>query len=213
MQQMIYQSDDNLEAKHSLIKEALEAFIKTSLETGSKQLSIESHLKALCYDDMLVPRKLHDWCFQKLNTLCQQRQKEPSSLAAALKTTSSPQKPEPPSLFSKEVVYHATLLCGAVESCNDSNYEQYLSRQSTGHSFEEFSVSGTHAEGKKTITRCIIAKKKKLLYVAFRGEPSLREWCQKYHSFREGTTYTLYNDIVIFNKSVTGCHHTYGKKY
>ena len=191
IQKSIYQSDANLEAKHTLIKEFVEEFIKTSLDTGTNQQDVTNQMKGVCYDDMLVPGKLHDWCFQRLKTLCQECQQEQSSLSASLRETSVPQKPEPPSPFNKEVVYHAMLLCDAVESCDESNYEQYLSRQATGHYFEQLSVSGTHTEGKLTINRCIIAKKKKMLYVAFHGEPSLREWCQKYPTFREGITQKL----------------------
>lgn len=182
MEKRIYQSDDNLEAKHRIIEELVEDFIDTSLKTGVQQSDVETQLKSLCYDERLVPSKLHDWCFQKLKSLSQQNQ---PSMTVSPMASSVPPKPESPSLFCKETVYHAMLLCATVDACDDSNYEQYLSRLTTGHLFEQVSMSGTHTE-KKAIDRCIIAKKRKALYITFRGEPNLNEWCQKYSSFTEG---------------------------
>ena len=155
------------------------------LHTGSKEAEVESQLKVLCYEETLVPSKLHSWCFETLKALSQQLQPvQPTSdvLPQPLIQSAS----ETPSLFSKDVVYHAMLLCNTVESSDETNYQQYLSKEP--HEFEEVSISvlPTDKQSVEAIERCIIAKKKKMLYIAFRGEPSLSEWNNKYSSFLEG---------------------------
>ena len=182
IQKRIYQSDENLDAKYSIIKESIKEYITTLLHTGSKEAEVESQLKVLCYEEILVPSKLHSWCFETLKVLSQQLQQvQPTSDVLPQPAVQPPQETQ--SLFSKDVVYHAMLLCNTVESCDETSYQQYLSKEP--HQFEEVSISVLPTD-KQSIERYIIAKKKKMLYIAFRGEPILSEWSSKYSSFLEG---------------------------
>ena len=45
---MTYESDDNVEAKHTVIKEAVKDFIKKCQQTAIDPSDIEHHLKMLC---------------------------------------------------------------------------------------------------------------------------------------------------------------------
>ena len=182
---MTYESDDNVEAKLALIKEAVKDFIKKCQQTAVDPADIKHHLKMLCYMDVCIPTSLHDWCFECLKELFKQHEQQVTS--TVLPTASPvPQKTDAPSLFNKEIVYHSMFLCAAVDTSDESNFERNLSRLPTGHSFEQISMSFE----KNMIDRCIIAKKKKILFVVFRGEPSLHKWCKKYASFTQG--YTAY---------------------
>ena len=178
---MTYESDDNVQEKHTLIKEAVKDFIKKCQQTAVATSDIEHNLKILCYMDVCIPCSLHDWCFDCLKELTEQHEQQATS--TVLPTASPvPQKMDTPSLFNKEIVYHSMFLCATVDTSDDSNYERNLSRQPTGHSFEQISMSFE----KNIIDRCIIAKKKKILFVVFRGEPTLYQWCKKYASFKQG---------------------------
>ena len=195
LQKMIYESDLNIELKHTLIKEAVEQFVQACLHTGTERPEIEQHLNVLCYQDVVIPRTLHEWCFKYLTSSSQQYQQQHSS-SSRHPTTGSPTPPkmEAPSLFTKEIIYHSMFLCVTVDTCNDeSNYKRSLFRLPTGHSFEQISMSAD----KSLVERCIIAKKKKVLFVAFRGEPSLCQWPQKYSNFREGMFHIVFRACII----------------
>lgn len=146
-----------------------------------------------------MPSKLHSWCFETLKALSQQLQPVQPTSDVLPQPTVQPSL-ETLSIFSKDVVYHAMLLCNTVESCDETNYQQYLSKEP--HEFEEVSVSvlPTDKQSVEMIERCIIAKKKKMLYIAFRGEPILSEWSSKYSSFLEGiaTNYAVSRLIIFY---------------
>ena len=188
LQKMMYESDQNIDIKQTLIKEAVERFIETCLHTGTKQTDIKQQLDVLCYQDVLIPSTLHDWSFKCLTRMCQQYQQQQQQQQHASTTvpqttaSTNPQKAETLSPFSKEIVYHSMFLCITVDTSDESNYERKLSRLPTGHLFEQVSMSAE----KNLIDRCIIAKKKKILFIAFRGEPSLHQWSQRYKTFKEG---------------------------
>lgn len=199
LQKMIYESDLNIELKHTLIKEAVEQFVQACLHTGTERPEIEQHLNVLCYQDVVIPRTLHEWCFKCLTSSSQQYQQQHSSFSKHPTTGSpAPPKMEALSLFTKEIVYHSMFLCVTVDTCNDeSNYKRSLFRLPTGHSFEQVSMSAD----KSLVERCIIAKKKKILFVAFRGEPSLCQWPQKYSNFREGIFHIVFTPCICIRCS------------
>ena len=179
----MYESDQNIESKQNLIKEAVERFIETCLHTGTEQTDIKQQLTVLCYQDVLIPSTLHEWCFKCLTKMCRQYQQQHASITVRQTTASlNPQKVKASSPFSKEIVYHSIFLCNTVDTSDGSNYERNMSQLLTGHSFEQVSMSAE----KNLIDRCIIAKQKKILFVAFCGEPSLYQWSQRYKTFKEG---------------------------
>ena len=196
LRKMMYESDQNIESKQNLIKEAVEQFIKTCLHTSTEQNDIEQQLTVLCYQDVLIPSTLHEWCFKCLTKMCRQYQQQHASITVPQATVSpNPQKVETLSPFSKDIVYHSIFLCNTVDNSDGSNYERNLSRLPTGHLFEQVSMSAE----KNLIDRCIIAKKKKIVFVAFRGEPSLHQWSQRYKTFKEGN----YKQLL--------CRHNYAQ--
>ena len=202
IQRRIYQSDENLEAKYSIMRESVQHHLKCSLENGVSQMELVTVLKSLCYEECLVPTKLHDWCFAKLKELCDMFEKE--AQATPRQTSGAPPKePAVPPLFCKEVVYHAALLCDVINQSNANDYARFLKKQSTGHYFEEISVSNPSSDDVIT-EKYVIAKHEKTLYIAFCGEPHLSDWKRKYMSFEEGICTCAYIHTYINHSHSTG---------
>ena len=185
IQRRIYQSDDNLDAKYSIVKEFIQHYLKCSLDIGVSQKELDTVLKSLCYEERLVPTRVHDWCFANLNDLCEMLDKE-AHTSPRHASGAPPREPMIPPLFCKEVVYHAALLCDIINQSNASDYARFLKKQSTGHYFEEISVSISSSDDDLITDKYVIAKHDKTLYVAFCGEPHLLDWKRKYASFEEG---------------------------
>ena len=213
IQRRIYQCDENLEAKYSIMRESVQHHLKCSLENGVSQPELVTVLKCLCYEECLLPTKLHDWCFAKLNELCNLFKKEAEATPKQIAGT-PPKEPMVPPLFCKEVVYHAALLCDVISQSNAKDYAKFLKKQSTGHYFEEISVSNPSSDDIIT-EKYVIAKHDKTLYVAFCGEPHLSEWKTTYESFEEGIyTCTYINQshstaIALIAINLHTCMHTY----
>lgn len=89
---------------------------------------------------------------------------------------------EQPPLFSKDTLYHASLGCYIVNTCNDLNYEMF-GLSIPGHRFVEATMS-IRGQQKAYVDRYMIAKRADDTYfVAFQGE---RAWRNKYASFTDG---------------------------
>ena len=181
LRKSILRSDENLDAKHNLIKEFITRFIKNSIETGVAESEIEAFLKLLCYEEALVPSKLHEWCFNEFVKFCSKLQ-VPELAIPSLDTETPATKP----LFSKDNVYHAMLLCNMVYSTDVRKYESFLSHHP--HLLEEVCMSENPSKDQddEGVERYTIARKDKVIFVAFCGEPILQEWQDKYSTFNEG---------------------------
>ena len=104
--------------------------------------------------------------------------------ALTMPTSSPPDQTAEPPLFSKDTLYHASLCCHVVNTCNDLNYEFHLN--STSHQFEEASMS-IRGMQKAYVERYMIAKHTNDTYfVAFRIDDALSMWTRKYASFSDG---------------------------
>ena len=167
------------------MREYIQCHLKSSLDTGVSPMELNTLLKSLCYEELLVPTKLHGWCFEQLDELCKMLDKD-GQATPKQSTGAPPKEPIVPPLFCKEVVYHAALLCDVINQRNDEDYTKFLEKQPTGHYFEEISISNPSSEDLIT-EKYVIAKHDKTLYVAFCGEPHLSDWRGKYTSFEEGT--------------------------
>ena len=174
-QKSLLQSDENIDPKYLLIKEAISKFVCQSLESGEQKESLHAKLEELCFVDIMVPQKLHDWCFLNLDS----QTKDPVSQSAGYKTATN----DPSPLFVKDNVYHALLLANIASSqVNDhSIFTKNL------HAFDEVSISTEDSKvDNKDLKRYIIARKGKIFFVAFCGEPNLLFWQHNYSSLDEG---------------------------
>ena len=182
LRRSLLQSDENIDAKHSLIKEFISRFIKNAIETGKEKEQVQSSLEQICFVKMLVPPKLQDWCFQELEKIFSEcinpsisPLQEPDSDACSTE-----------SLFTKDNVYHSVLLSSVVCTHNAQNYQTFFTK--FPHGFDELSVSVNSQKEEFAIEQYIIALKHKTMFVAFHGESDLKEW-HKYNSFNEGNDF------------------------
>ena len=175
------QSDKNIEAKHSIIKEFISDFIQHELEKGNDKDAILSLLKSICYVDMLVPVRIHNWCFEEFQRIVSEQAMSARDSPPLLPLCT--ERPRP--LFCKENVYHALLLAH-VCSQDEEKLQSFFTKNH--HMFEEISVSKdpsvSHDETK--IEKYVIARKDNVLFVGFQGECDLDVWLDKASSFNEG---------------------------
>ena len=90
--------------------------------------------------------------------------------------------PKPP-LFSKAVVYHASICSRAVNSTNAGEYQKFFKTERfvPGHSLKEVAITRSKQD------RYLIAiQDDSTYYIAFQSEPDITAWPDKYHSFGNG---------------------------
>ena len=105
-------------------------------------------------------------------------------------------------LFCKDVLYHASLCCLAVNTCDSmSSLQMFLSdkKRVSGHCFQEVSLSHSKQEHSKQERYLIARQGESTYYIALQGISDIREWL-KYRSFKEGTLFVclVYRIAGIF---------------
>ncbi len=86
-------------------------------------------------------------------------------------------------LFSKPIVYHASICSLAVNKTDAGEYQKFFKdkRCVPGHSFKEISISRSKQE------RYLIATQDdSTYYIAFQSEPNVTEWPKRFVSFENG---------------------------
>ena len=152
------------------------------MKTGVQIEIVQTQMWSLCYTQFKVPSELCKWALQEVD-----------SVYAALLPMKTPEPVEPtvsspskqPSLFSKDILHHATLCCQAVSTCNAGSFMSFFTDQASNHILQEVSMS--ISSEKKNVDRYIIAKQGNIIYVAFESEPTLTRWMEgTYTSFEDG---------------------------
>jgi len=88
-----------------------------------------------------------------------------------------------PPLFCKETLYHASLCCYTVCTCDANTYKDFFNKDLPNHNLEE--VSRSLSRDREQVDRYLIARQGKTYYVAFQSEPLLVQWLN-FTSFQEG---------------------------
>ena len=89
----------------------------------------------------------------------------------------------PPSLFSKDILYHAGLCCEGINlATKPANPQSFFRNKKPHHSLTEVSFS----QSRDNITPYLIAKQGDVVYVAFQGTSSVSTWLKSAPSFSEG---------------------------
>ncbi len=187
LRKSLLESDENVDVKHTLIKEIISRFIRQSLESGDSSAvdDVRKCLEEICLVDMLVPQKLHDWCFAEVEKHDFNKHTATSTKAQQCDIDDPSDKTLP--LFSKENVYHAILLSCVVHLHDAQTYQSFFTKNQ--HAFDELSMSDDSQDANKVIERYLIARKDKTFFVAFCGEAQLSSWQEKYVSLDEGMAY------------------------
>lgn len=96
--------------------------------------------------------------------------------------TTTPQ--QPPSLFSPDTLYHASLCSLAISEYRDEESIHRFFGESH-HKLCEVSVCQENSSEK--LDRYLIARNGDIIYIAFRSEAKLSQWLKKYNTFQIGT--------------------------
>ena len=173
---MLDQQPAEEEAKATLTKGKVRQFIETSLRAGASKDDVKKVLSEIYSSDVLISGDIFEWALSEVNTTAQ---------ATCLQQTSSPsdEKEKLPPLFCKETLYHASLCCYAVSTCDANTYQKFFNKDFPNHSLEEASLS--RSRDREQVDRYLIARHDKTYYVAFQSEPLIAQW-PKFTSFQEG---------------------------
>ena len=164
------------------LKIAIRNFISKSQKSGSSLDHVKAHLLQLHKEECLITNtSLFNWAEQYASDLykrsLQEKELSPTNI--------SPSPSQKPPLFSKPVVYHASLCCRAVTTCDAGDYQKFFKDKTKvpGHSFSHFSMSRSKQD------RFLIASQEgeeSIYYFAFQGELSLEQWPKRFRSFKDG---------------------------
>ena len=173
---MLDQQPAEEEAKATLTKGKVRQFIETSLRAGASKDDVKKVLSEIYSSDVLISGDIFEWALSEVSITAQ---------AACLQQTSSPsdEKEKLPPLFCKETLYHASLCCCAVSTCDANTYQKFFNKDFPNHSLEEASLS--RSQDREQVDRYLIARHDKTYYVAFQSEPLIAQW-PKFTSFQEG---------------------------
>ena len=164
------------ESKITMIKEHVKHFVGTSLRAGASADDVKKVLSTMYGTDVLVSGEVYEWALDEVSVTAQ---------AICLPQSSSPSDKEEklPPLFCKETLYHASLCCYAVCTCDANTYKDFFNKDFPSHNLQEVSLS--LSRDREQVDRYLIARHGKTYYVAFQSEPLLAQWL-KFTSFQEG---------------------------
>ena len=170
----VYSSADQKKMEQTALSEYVTRFIQAGCSSTDH---LDEHLLALHEQDNLITDvSVYHWAKQ----LAAKKFTE----IVAIPTSPIKVAPVPKSrLFSKPVVYHASICSLAVNKTDAGEYQKFFKdkRFVPGHSFKEVSISRSKQD------RYLIATQDdSTYYIAFQSEPNIAEWPKKHASFEHG---------------------------
>ena len=166
-------------------------FLTKSQHLRVSPVDIRGKLLELHQKKYLITKQVYEWALKKVEENF--TEENPSLLQSTYQSSTEDCPAEP--LFSKDTVYHASICCQALASCNAGDYQKFFKDREKvpGHSFEAVSISRP-SPGQQH-ERYLIAKQgESKYYIAFESQPDLSPWQKKYRSFIEG-------DLLIYHLS------------
>ena len=157
-------SDENIDAKYTVIRECITSFFKSQFESSVPKPQLQELLNRLCYKEMIIPADLYTWSFAMLEEITH----NPDTSVPVNEAVIPPQADK--KLFSEAIVLNCLILCCLVVHKDSKKY-----LDSIVHDFDELSVSKPQDP---KLERYVIAKRErdKELYIGFLGEPDLKIW-------------------------------------
>ena len=183
------QMPDPPDGLNTVIERTLQNYIETSFEASLTARTIRGQLNEL---DSLLDSDMLAWALQELDNIVKRQAppdtqgKEIAPINVVQEITSPTEVGAPP--LSPSILYHASLVCHAVNTCGNSRSVQEFLKQEN-HELREASLS--QALLIDDIDQYLIAKNGSTLYVAFRSKASLNSWQKRYKSFEEGKCMVL----------------------
>ncbi len=164
--------------KKKMEQKGLNEYVTRFIQAGCSSTDhLDEHLLALHEKDILITDvSVYHWA--------KQLAAEKFTEIVAVPTSPIKVVPVPKShLFSKPVVYHASICSLAVNKTDAGEYQKFFKNKRfvPGHSFKEVSISRSKQE------RYLIATQDdSTYYIAFQSEPNITEWPKRFKSFEHG---------------------------
>ena len=172
-------SDSKIElATIDCFKDAIQQYIERSLRANNETSFVKNDIERLCRVYLVIPTALWGWSMQEVGKAAEKLASERSCVPKPLVKKDTP----PPSLFSKDTLYHACLCCEAISSSKNNSLSFFQCKRPQ-HSLTEVSFSQSR-DG--AITPYLIARQRDVIYVAFRSNLCVSEWIKSASSFEEG---------------------------
>lgn len=162
------------------IQKSIRFYIDTSLEEGVSVNSLKQDLTQLYNKEMLISRDMYCLATTELKKAHCSQSTVSNTMAVA--TVKKPK--QPPSLFSPNTLYHASLCCHAVSTCRDEASVHRFFSEGQQHKLGQVSICQENSSEK--LDRYLIARNGDTIYVAFRSEAKLSKWLEKYNTFENG---------------------------
>ncbi len=159
-------------------KTALSEYVTRFIQAGCSSTDhLDKHLLGLHEKDNLITDvSLYHWAKQLASEKFTEIVAIPTSQIKMAPVTKS-------HLFSKPLVYHASICSLAVNKTDAGEYQKFFKdrRFIPGHSFKEVSISRS-----KQDRYLIETQDDSTYYIAFQSEPNITEWPKKFASFEHG---------------------------
>ena len=174
----IYSGADKKKMEQKGLTEYVTCFIQADCSSTDH---LEEHLLALHEQDSLITDvSVYHWVKQLATQKFTESVAIPTSPLKVAPVTKS-------CLFSKPVVYHASICSLAVNKTDAGEYQKFFKdkRFVPGHSLKEVSISRSKQD------RYLIATQDdSTYYIAFQSEPNITEWPKRFTSFENGWLFT-----------------------
>ncbi len=165
--------------KIALLQEAVQDFIENSLRSGANKKNIEAELRELYSRDLLVSNEMYQWALGEVESSV-----PTTNVAIGEPASTNGTKHVVSPLFCKDTLYHASLCCYAVSTCDAASHKGFFNKDYPSHRLEEISLS--RSKDREDVDRYLISRQGSTYYVAFQSEPQLSKWPEKFTSFQEG---------------------------
>ena len=168
-------------AVKTVINEEIEEFITTCcLKTGCAPDDVCGVLTNIHHTDFLINNETLKWAMERVDSIAIQSTSKSNGDCPDQPSTKEEEK-----LFCDDIIYHATLCSHAASTCDENNFKDFFNEDHPHHNLDEASLSITHKQ--EEMDRYLIAKKGEIYFIAFKSEPLLSDWQEKFTSFAEGS--------------------------
>ena len=170
----IYNGADKKKMEQKGLREYVTCFIQAGCSSTDH---LDEHLLALHEQDNLINDvSVYHWAKQLAAEKFTEIVAVPTSPIKVAPVTKS-------HLFSKPVVYHASICSLAVNKTDAGEYQKFFKdeRFVPGHSFKEVSISRS-----KQNRYLIATQDDSTYYIAFQSEPNITQWPKRFTSFGHG---------------------------